>query len=337
MRLIHRFRNLLVRASLAVSTGLGFGPLAAPLSAQDMLRGEVKFHVPEVDEIRSMTASVYDHFLGAMLGPDFESFEIPRQCYPDILAHFEDCHLDNNPRKSWRDEMGTIRINLKSGQCERICWVWIGHKAHLHFVCAGRRYTHEDGQSFAADETLTLDARIRELYRIEKDGRRGLWRKGGHFALREVWPDVPDPQCGDMPYRGASTPGKCELPDIRHVSSIVAEAYCHPAGKQDLPPFDVPIGQFADVLKRFEESDLEPPRPDLDVSEVASLRCHMRAGGNVRICVYADRSQYGLRFSIDGIRYMHVGKKFGDDEALAFYAYLAELAQAARREAVADQ
>jgi hypothetical protein len=116
-------------------------------------------YVPDVDAIDSMSAEAYGHpVLMDNVGP----FVVPRAEYENILKHLRKSEIHTS---AWtgNQEVGTIRIDLKGGTTVRYCWFWMGKKGRLSFSYGGIRY-RTIGERFADDETLAIDALIREIH-----------------------------------------------------------------------------------------------------------------------------------------------------------------------------
>ncbi len=129
---------------------------------------------------------------------------------------------------------------------------------------------------------------------------------------------------------------ECRLPKVDEITSMVAEAYCHPLGGRDIPQFEVPRELYAEVLKHFEESRYdEEVGVRLDGCEIGSIRMKLEYGC-VRICWFMVGSKARLHFSCDGRRYVHVGKRFANDENLTMYQYIARMHDAERDKSDAD-
>ena len=115
--------------------------------------------VPPVESIEEVIAEAYGHPLAAK---DVGPFKVPKTKWESILRHFR----QSEPHDSaWpKDcELGTVRLVLKGGRVIRLCWFWLGKQARLSFSCGGIRY-RSVGERFASDETLTLDALVREIH-----------------------------------------------------------------------------------------------------------------------------------------------------------------------------
>ncbi len=118
---------------------------------------------------------------------------------------------------------------------------------------------------------------------------------------------------------------ECRLPKVDEITSMVAEAYCHPLGGRDIPQFEVPRELDAEVLKHFEESRADDRVGGrFDGCEIGSIRMKLEFGC-VRICWFMVGAKARLCFSCDGRRYVRVGDEFADDENLTMYAYFAQM------------
>lgn len=115
--------------------------------------------VPDAKTVKKMTAESYGHPLNAA---DIGPFVVPSTEYERILKHFSESELDAS---AWPGdiEMGSIRVVLRGGSSVRYCWFWLGKKGRLSFSCGGVRY-RSIGERFADDETMSLDALVREIH-----------------------------------------------------------------------------------------------------------------------------------------------------------------------------
>ncbi len=135
----------------------------------------------------------------------------------------------------------------------------------------------------------------------------------------------------------AIKPRVCRLPKVEEITSMVAEAYCHPLGGSDVPQFEVPRELYAEVLKHFEESEAyDKVGGPLDGCEIGSIRMKLEYGC-VRICWFMVAAKVNLHFSCDGRRYIHVGKQFAEDENLTMYAYIAQMQHVEQDKADAEK
>jgi hypothetical protein len=136
-------------------------------------RAIAKPYIPEAKDIDKIVAEVYDHQLTPFF-PDIGPFEIPREDYEKVFHYFRNAQLDERLPSSVSVEMGTIRFIMKEGGGFRICWFWVGKGGRLAFSWNGIRY-RSAGERFAFDETMEVDAVVREIHdRITKTRKENV-------------------------------------------------------------------------------------------------------------------------------------------------------------------
>lgn len=126
-----------------------------------------------------------------------------------------------------------------------------------------------------------------------------------------------------------AAPHGCFIPHAEDISLMVAELYCHPFGFKDTDVFRIPPKHYEDVLNRFKDSEVDSAPPtNSDFSEIGTVRVTMRNGGCVRYCWYTATAKSRLHFSCAGQRYVHVGERHSDDEALSLDGWLRDTCRA---------
>ncbi len=152
----------------ANTADLAEGPLTAEWRATSE-RLMSKAYVPDAKSVDEMIAESYGHPLSP-IARDIGPFVVPRTEYENILKHFRASEID---RSAWPDdrEMGTVRLVLSGGTTIRYCWFWLGKKNRLGFSYGGVRYISV-GERFADDETLALDAVVREIHERATAGKQ---------------------------------------------------------------------------------------------------------------------------------------------------------------------
>ena len=126
----------------------------------------------------------------------------------------------------------------------------------------------------------------------------------------------------DEPAESAPKNQICPLPEPKDIAFMIAEGYCHPFGCKDIPAFNIPQERFADLLRHFDAIEPDGKLDRTDLAEIATIRINLNYGGCSRICIYAAGAKDRLHFSVEGRRYVHVGTRWGCDEAMTFYGYL---------------
>jgi hypothetical protein len=123
-----------------------------------------------------------------------------------------------------------------------------------------------------------------------------------------------------------------QLPEVKDITSMVAEVYCHPFGGHvgpDFSAFEIPKKHFPDVLNYFTHNKSDETVPTrLELCEIGTIRVNLEDGGCVRYCWLEVACKDRLHFSCAGRLYVHTGKWFANDETLSFDGYIRALYQA---------
>jgi hypothetical protein len=113
---------------------------------------------------------------------------------------------------------------------------------------------------------------------------------------------------------------KPRIPPRAGIESMTAEAYCYIVPTiRDVPPFTVPKKYHRELLKHFENAELDD-RASIDDHEMGTMLLRLPNGCNTRICWFWAGGTQRLCFSCCGMRYRTVGPRFATDETLAFDA-----------------
>jgi hypothetical protein len=110
---------------------------------------------------------------------------------------------------------------------------------------------------------------------------------------------------------------KPRIPSPAEIESMTAEAYCFIFPIHDVPPFSVPKKYHRELLKHFENAELDD-RASTDDHEMGTMLLRLPNGCNTRICWFWACGRQRLCFSCCGMRYRAVGPPFASDETLAF-------------------
>jgi hypothetical protein len=108
---------------------------------------------------------------------------------------------------------------------------------------------------------------------------------------------------------------KPQIPQLGHIESIIAEAYCHPLPVSDIAPFAVPKKYYRELLKHLGDAELDKIASS-ESQELGTMRIAMVGGRSIRICWFWAGHKDRLCFSWCGMRYRAVGKRFAADETL---------------------
>jgi hypothetical protein len=101
-----------------------------------------------------------------------------------------------------------------------------------------------------------------------------------------------------------------------NIESITAEAYSHFLPVADVPPFVVPKKYYGDLLKHFQDAELDKIADPLN-EELGTIRMGLVGGRSIRICWFWSGQGDRLCFSWCGMRYRATGDRFAKDETLA--------------------
>jgi hypothetical protein len=111
-----------------------------------------------------------------------------------------------------------------------------------------------------------------------------------------------------------------EMPALRDIDSLTAEAYCYLLPMiYDIAPFTVPKKYYRELLKQFENAELDK-RASIEDEEMGTLLIRLVGGRCMRICWFWAGQKCRLRFSWCGMRYRAVGPCFANDETLSLDA-----------------
>jgi hypothetical protein len=118
------------------------------------------------------------------------------------------------------------------------------------------------------------------------------------------------------------------IPPLDAIETMTAEAYSHVLAPlvKDVPSFKVPKAEYSRLLNHFRECELDA-RPWPDEMEIGTIRIELVGGRMTRICWFWEGQKGRMVFTWAGIRYRTVGKKFAEDETLAFDTVVRKMAE----------
>lgn len=114
-------------------------------------------------DVLKMEAAVYDYPGPFEKLPNIELFPVPQGEYDAVLKCFRVLMIDPRPRVRLQ-EIGSVKVTLKSGRVTHILFYWSGGKGHLRFSINGIRFIAMRSRGYDIDEALTVDALVRKLH-----------------------------------------------------------------------------------------------------------------------------------------------------------------------------
>ncbi|HEX3657247.1 MAG TPA: hypothetical protein VHV55_15775 [Pirellulales bacterium] len=128
-------------------------------------------------------------------------------------------------------------------------------------------------------------------------------------------------QCADTEEPSDPPDGPDIDTSLPYIDLMLAECYSHPLPVPGVKQFVVPRRYYAQILDHFRDARPDST-PKLLKAEIGTIRIIDKGGCSVRVCWFWEAHFGRMSFSYNGMRYLASGKKFGNDETLAFDALI---------------